>query len=291
MKRLLFLLIFVSIQSLGQEPKASFNNDSLSIGKPIYFSLTYLHTSKTDLLFPDSTYNFKPFELLDVEYFPTKSQNGKSLDSVVYKLITFSVDSAYFLSVPVQLLRSKRKLFSDTAFVKLNSSLHTTDFKNPLIKKSTGFFHVPLDFNFPKFLYYLVVLLFSILMFWAIFGKYLLRTFRIWQFNQKQQKFATAFKKLSKNPKNFGSIGSGLVLWKNHLEWLLKKPYSTMTTSEITKTLENDRLEEALKEFDGAIYGGILSEHIPFAFNILFDFAAETFKKEKKLYREALKKK
>ncbi|WP_255039486.1 hypothetical protein [Lacihabitans soyangensis] len=284
-----FMFILLTHFGFSQKPKAYFESDSLSIGKPIAFSLTFLHSGKTDLLFPDSTSNFKPFELVDIDYFPTKTQGGRSLDSVVYKLITFKVDTSYSLSLPVQSIRSKTKIFSNIATVKLKSSLDSQDFKNPIIKKSTGYFDVPLDFNFPKFLYYVVVLLISVGLFWALFGKIIYRSILVWRFNQKQQKFATAYKKLSKTPKNFKNIENGLVLWKNHLEWLLKKPYSTMTTSEITKTLENERLDEALKEFDQAIYGGILSDHIPFAFNILFDFAANTFKNQRKIYKEELK--
>ena len=108
-------------------------------------------------------------------------------------------------------------------------------------------------------------------------------------YKKKHKNFLISYKKLVKSSDNIENVGKGLVKWKNHLEWLLKKPYSTMTTSEITKNLNNPRLEEALKEFDLAIYGGILSNHIPFAFNILFDFAAETFRKEKKRYKETLK--
>jgi hypothetical protein len=188
-------------------------------------------------------------------------------------------------------LRSKKTIFSDTASIKLHSLLDTTDIRNHIIKKSTGYFTVPLDFNFPKFLYYLVLLLISIAVFWALFGKFLIRNVRIWQFGQKHQKFSTAFKKLSKSPKNFANISSGLIIWKNYLEWLLKKPYSTMTTSEISKTLKNERLEDALKEFDLAIYGGVLSDQIPFAFNILFDFASDSFKKQRKIYKDFLKNK
>jgi hypothetical protein len=84
---LAFFIIFLPLLSFAQRPKAFFNSDSLQIGKPLFFSLTYTHTSKTDLLFPDSTYNFKPFELIDINYFPTKTLNGKSLDSVVYELL------------------------------------------------------------------------------------------------------------------------------------------------------------------------------------------------------------
>ena len=186
-------------------------------------------------------------------------------------------------------INSKKKVYSDTAKVKLKSLVKAADLSNPKTKISTGFFNVPLDFNYPKVLYLIVIIGFGLILLWAVFGKLFNRIFRLWQFQQKHKKFVSSYKKLGKSSDNIENVGKGLVKWKNHLEWLLKKPYSTMTTSEITKNLNNPRLEEALKEFDLAIYGGILSNHIPFAFNILFDFAAETFRKEKKRYKETLK--
>ena len=289
-KYITIIFAFSILVSFAQKPKARFSSDSISIGKPIFVSLTYWSRAKTDLLFPDSTHNFKPFEIRDIKYYPTKTIGGKSLDSVVYELVTFDVDSSYSLSLPVKILRSNKSIYSDTAYVSLNSSIKKQDLINPTLKKSTGYFNVPLEFNFPKLLYILLIFLISCAVFWIFFGKILVRNVRLWKFNQKQNKFTTAFKKLGKNHNNIEKIGSGLVLWKNHLEWLLKKPYSAMTTSEITKTLDNDRLEDALKEFDQAIYGGIISNHIPFAFNVLYDFAHETFKKQRKVYKDILRK-
>ncbi|MCP9767793.1 hypothetical protein EGI22_07695 [Lacihabitans sp. LS3-19] len=289
MRKILFLyFLFYGIAN-GQKPKAKFSSDTILLGKPIYLSLSYLHNGSSDLLFPDSTTNFQPFVFQSSEYFPTKTDKGRSLDSVVYTLVTFKLDSIYKLSIPITFINSKKKVYSDTAKVKLKSLVKATDISNPKAKISTGFFNVPLDFNYPKVLYLIVIIGFGLILLWAVFGKLFNRIFRLWQFQQKHKKFVSSYKKLGKSSDNIENVGKGLVKWKNHLEWLLKKPYSTMTTSEITKNLNNPRLEEALKEFDLAIYGGILSNHIPFAFNILFDFASETFKDQKKRYKAALK--
>jgi hypothetical protein len=291
MKKSIILICLISnaILVFSQKPRGYFHDDSVAIGKPIVFSLTYLHDSKSSLIFPDSNYNYQPFKLVGIDYFPTKTENGISLDSVTYQLVTFNIDSTFKFRLPVTNLSTKKKIFSDYVSVKLKSMIKEKDLKNPTIKKSTGFFSVPLDFNFPKVLYYFMIFLISGLIVWALFGKLMIRQFKIWLYKRKHKDFATNFKKLAKTPKNRENISSALVLWKNHMEWLQRRPFSSMTTSEITKALENERLEEALKEFDLAIYGGQVSEHIPFAFNILFDYITDTFKKQSKIYKEKLK--
>ena len=266
-----------------------FNQDSVAIGKPIVFSLSYKHDSRSSLIFPDSTSNFQPFKLMNIDYFPTVTEGEISFDSVAYTLITFDTDSAFSFRLPITNLSTKRKIYSDPVWVTLKSTIKNADLQNPTLKKSTGYFNVPLDFNFPKVLYYLIISLVSALIVWAIFGKFLIQQFKIWKYNKQHQDFVLAFKKLAKTPKNIENIGMALIKWKSHMEWLQQKPFSSMTTSEITKSLGNERLEDALKEFDLAIYGGQVSEQIPFAFNILFDFISDTFKKQSKSYKEKLK--
>ena len=77
---------------------------------------------------------------------------------------------------------------------------------------------------------------------------------------------------------NADNLGKALVLWKKHLQWLSKKPYSSYTTKEIIDQLPNERLEEALRGVDSAIYGGILSTQMPFAMNVLQEKAIEIYK-------------
>jgi hypothetical protein len=289
MRKIIFLYFVFYGVVFGQNPKAKFSSDTILLGKPVYLSLTYFHNGSTDLIFPDSTTNFQPFVFQNSEYFPTKTNKGISFDSVVYTLVTYKIDSIYKLSIPLTFINSKRKLYSDTAKVKLKSLVKIGDIMNPKTKISTGFFTVPLDFNYPKLLYLVLIFGFGLILLWAVFGRLFHRIFRLWQFQQKHKKFVRSYKKLSKNSDTIENVSIGLVKWKNHLEWLLKKPLSTMTTSEITKNLNNPKLEEALKEFDLAIYGGILSNHIPFAFNILFDFASKTYKEQRKKYKTKLK--
>ena len=60
-----------------------------------------------EVIFPDSSYNFSPFEWVSKEYFPTHTNESGSLDSVVYTLTCFDlapvqqlVDPRIVLSLP-----------------------------------------------------------------------------------------------------------------------------------------------------------------------------------------------
>src|SRR5688500_9661894 len=81
--------------------RGGFFLDSLKIGDQTGFYLTAKYPSNLNIIFPDSTYNFSPFEYERKRYFPTQTTKGESYDSVVYFLSTFEVDSVQTLSLPV----------------------------------------------------------------------------------------------------------------------------------------------------------------------------------------------
>jgi hypothetical protein len=286
---LIFLFYFVGFElTLAQNPKGIFIEDSIQIGKPVNFALIYSHNQKSDLVFPDSSYNFSPFKLVNISYFPTKTIENNSLDSVIYSLISFETDSILRLSLPISFLNSKKKLFSNRDSIKLKSSIYSNNYKTLPLKPSIYFYQVPLDFNFPKLLYYFIIILFISILIFLLFGSTILKQIKTLIYYRKNKEFVLSFKKQSKKINNTSSINNRLVIWKNHMEWLMKIPFSSMTTKEISQTLKNERLEDALKEFDTAIYGGQISDHIPFASNILLEIASETYKKEIKKYKKSL---
>ncbi|HEY1055262.1 MAG TPA: hypothetical protein VGE24_09010, partial [Emticicia sp.] len=68
---------------------------------------------------------------------------------------------------------------------------------------------------------------------------------------------------------------------KEHLEWLENRPYTSYTSKEIINRLPSESLEESLHDVDTAIYGGILSTHMPVAMNVLLDKAVELYRKRR----------
>ena len=81
--------------------EADFSKIVLIIGDKVRMFLAAEYPSKLNILFPDSTHNFAPFEFEKRIYFPTKTTGEKSYDSVVYYLTTFEIDRFQALSLPV----------------------------------------------------------------------------------------------------------------------------------------------------------------------------------------------
>lgn len=289
LRKIFLTAFFVPVFCFGQKPHGRFLHDTLVIGKEIKFTLSIRHNSHTPIVFPDSTYNYKPFELIGIEFLPTYTIGSVSVDSAVYSLVSFSTDSILYLSLPVTYLQSGKKVFSDTSKTSLHSTLKSHSLKQIKPETSTGFFEVPTDFNYPKIFYFLGLLLAISTIFWLVFGKLILRNYKIWLYKNKHRGFLSIFKRLSRNIESEKIVSETLLIWKKHMAWLLQKPIESMSTKEISETIKNERLIEALKEFDLAIYGGKISPHISVAIIILQDAASEAFRSSFKSYKAKLK--
>ena len=90
----LFLLLCSAGHLRAQDVtvRSGFFKDSLRVGDVTGYYLTARYLSKLNILFPDSAFNFAPFEYDHKKYFPTETEGGKSYDSVVYYLSTFEID-------------------------------------------------------------------------------------------------------------------------------------------------------------------------------------------------------
>ena len=86
--RVLIVGVFwlASVHAFAQEPsvkvRGQFLVDSIKIGKPFPYSLAAEYPSDQRILFPDSTFQFAPYEYFGKRYFPTRSLNGISRASV-----------------------------------------------------------------------------------------------------------------------------------------------------------------------------------------------------------------
>jgi hypothetical protein len=256
--------------------------DSIELGRPIDFVLSYHHNPSAEIFFPDTTYNFYPFEIIRRNIFPTITRNNSSLDSVIYTLVTFNIEKNQKLSLPIYLL-SKRDctaIYSSTDSIFLRELI-----KSPVdsltLQSDTNLLPLRQQVNYPQIITYLFGILGIVLVIYALFGRLIRKQYQLFLFSRKHKDFQANYKKIARATLNDETIGKALVLWKKHLEWLEKRPYTSYTTKEIVSRLPNERLEEALREVDSAIYGGILSTQMPLAMNILLDNATELYKKRR----------
>ena len=97
------LLVLAALMVRAQDVvvQGQFQSDSLLIGQPVPFSVTASYPRDLQILFPDSTYNFQPYELAERKYFATKTSGEISRDSVVYYLTSFEIDSIQVFQLPV----------------------------------------------------------------------------------------------------------------------------------------------------------------------------------------------
>jgi hypothetical protein len=288
-KKLFFFLIIDCLLIVGTPiyaqkplPRGKFLTDSVELGRPFNYALSYHHAPSAEVFFPDTTYNFYPFELVKRNYSPTLTINNNSLDSVIYTLVTFDIAKIQKINLPIYVL-SKRDctaIFSlpDSVFLK---EMIKTSIDSLTLKTSTKLLPLSQQWNYPQILTYLLGILGFMGLIYAFFGRFIRKQYRLFLFGRKHKDFVSNYKKHTRSTLDDITIGKALVLWKKYLEWLENRPYSSYTSKEIITHLPNERLEEALREVDLAIYGGILSTQMPFAMNVLLDKAIELYKLRK----------
>jgi hypothetical protein len=66
---------------------------------------------------------------------------------------------------------------------------------------------------------------------------------------------STASCAVRREKSNIKDAEKAIIIWKNYLERLEKKPFATYTTREIMDNMPDDELADALKNMDGIVYG------------------------------------
>lgn len=247
-------------------PKGKFMSDSVKIGLPIKYALSYRHKATADIFFPDSTYNFFPFELVSRQYFPTTTDENGSLDSVIYTLISFEVNPVQELSLPIYVRDNSdcTRVFSPIDYVFLKGIINNNSRIDTLsLRKDTTPIILYQQANYP--LIFLLITGFAALgalIFW-FFGKPIKRQIRLFQFKRRYDEYQRIFQRLSKATddatRGLDNVEKAVILWKKYIERLENKPFTTFTTKEILDNLQDERLSEALREIDATVYGGIYS--------------------------------
>jgi hypothetical protein len=269
-------------------PKGKFLSDSVKVGLSVQYALSYRHKATADVFFPDSAYNFAPFELVKREYFNTITDQNGSLDSVVYTLISFEVMPIQELSLPVY-VRAKRdctRVFAPMDYVILNSIINPNINIDTLsLKKDTRLILIKQQANFP--LIFLIIIGFLALagvIFW-FFGKPIKRQIRLFNFRRRYDDFQKLFQRLSRGTddakKRLENIEKAVVLWKKYIERLENKPFTTFTTKEILDNLKDNRLSDALREIDATVYGGVYSSKTIASLQVLQELASGLYRERR----------
>jgi hypothetical protein len=281
-----YSILLFSFNFCHAQMKGYFLQDSVKIGEPVKYSLSFSHPSDMELLLPDSNYNFSPFEFISKEYFPTRTINTVSIDSAVYHLRSFEIDKKIALSLPVFIISEEDSIYqyatADTVYLK---ELIPGEYKTLVLKENTSYNKVEKRYNYPYAIAIYGGSAIILLISFFFLGEPVKRRYRSFISRRTHLSFIRNYKRLEKEFvefKNHSSIEQALSIWKTYLSKLEDKPINTYTTTEIISLFSKEDLKISLQTIDRAIYGGLVSDEAVKALKSLRKFSNKRYLKRKK---------
>jgi hypothetical protein len=287
-----WLLLLLGWQGIGLAQNSDgvncqikFLTDSIKIGEPIAVSVLVKHPVNTEVLFPDTNLNIEPLQIIEKSWFATKSDSLASTDSAVYWVTTWQPANGYILAMPIYLLN---ELGDSTT---LTSNTDTLFFKSVFeialskgLKAETNFATIAPQFNYPYWLLGGGVALVLLVALLFVFAKPIQRVIRLLLLWRTARIFNTTFDRLAaqaSRSKNIKLLEQTLNLWKQHLERLTNKAFTTYTTKDFYNDLADDQLLEVLQKIDRGIYGGSTEVISPDIFLVLKGYAIQFYKERR----------
>lgn len=284
----LLILNFAGYRCHAQDVQVHgyFRADSAAVGEVVPYILTASYPNNVQVLFPDSTFAFTPFEASGKRYFPTQTQGTTRKDSVVYYLSTFELDSIQTLRLPVFIVQPADCLavYAPTDSVRLRfrvtMALDSIAVEKLPLKANTAYQRVRQLFNYPIVLIGLAVLAVVAVATWLIFGKQIRRYFRLRRLQRNYRNFVARF---GAAIDQMGTTATATVaeealwVWKRYMEDLEEYPFTKSTSREIVRKYSNDTLARALRTIDRGIYGGYGTP--PDSFRNLQEYTRQQFEK------------
>ena len=248
--------------SLAQQVEVSgyFTQDSARLGERVGFVLKAKYPETSQLLFPDSTYDFSPLVFLEKETFISNTVDGVTQDSAIYYLSNFSLDPSVFLALPVYELNRYDSLTYFTNEAELKLKLMLDSIPEELVFQENNVYQ-PLKKPFNWVLFGLIsgaiILILGVL--FTLFKDRIKAIFKKNREKIRWIQFELKWKKLSallaQNP-NQELADEVIGLWKGYLEILTAQPYQEWTSSEISEALQDKEVFKALRSIDKIIYAG-----------------------------------
>ena len=284
-----FLLYPALINAQQLEPKGMFLSDSIKIGEEVVYSLSIEYPRDNNIIFPDSLYDFMPFEYIKKTEFFTKSDSVKSFDSVVYYLSTFEVDPVQKLALSVFLIAAG----DSTGYYTMEDSIVLQQLITQMpdsiaLKDNSEYANVKLDFNYPYLIFGLSLFLLVIIAVALIFGKQISKRLRLYRLRKRHEKFVLIFNDMLNSVQDRKEDAESLLLiWKKYMEKLENAPFTKLTTKEIVRIQPNDALKLNLKNIDKGIYGHGNIKNLASNFTELKDYAFERLNVKMNLIKNA----
>tara|TARA_Y100000746_G_scaffold53841_1_gene43152 strand:+ start:5128 stop:6006 length:879 start_codon:yes stop_codon:yes gene_type:complete len=258
MKKLILICILFSHKIYSQEIDYNifFKEESVKIGDTITLISTLRYPKNIEIIQPDSSYKFIPFEFLDKIIFESSTSNNFIYDSTIYLLQTFELDSIQSIYLKSYIINK-----SDSLEILSNNddilTISLVNEKNSKIKANTLFERINSIFNTKKYSIITGVIFSILILIYLVFRKKINKYFKIKRIKSETDFFKNEFDYILNkylNTNNIKFLENLILKWKRFMEKLSKKPYSSSTTSEISIFNKNIKSIKTLKEIDKCIY-------------------------------------
>jgi hypothetical protein len=261
---LLFVLLSLPVLSQKVELRGYFTQDSARLGERVGFVLKASYPQASQLIFPDSTYDFSPFVFLEKKTFTSNTQEGITQDSAIYFLSNFSLSSTSYLSLPVFELNRYDSITYYTPEAMLQLKLTLDSIPEQLVFKENNVYQ-PLEKSTNWLLIGIITggILGTLLILFLLFAKRIRAIFKKNREKLRWMQFERKWKKLGEQlqKKPSQQLADEVVgLWKGYLESITSLPFQEWTSSEIATALEDKEVFHALRSIDMIIYAGAKSE-------------------------------
>jgi hypothetical protein len=281
----IFQFLLFSLLPLGSfaqqvEVNAYFLKDSASLGERVGYVLKVKHPEASQVIFPDSTYDYSPFVLLEKQTFISSTQAGKTMDSTIYFLSNFSLESRVYLTLPVYEIVNYDSVthFPNEAGIQLKLQLDSIP-EQPIFRENNIYQPLKKELNwiFVTILVVGILGLFALL--YLIFAK---RIQAIWRAHKEkrqwihfERKWITKITQLENAPST--ALADEVIgWWKSYMERITGLPIKEWTSSEISENLNDKKILESLRSIDMIIYAGKSAKNDPTR-NYLLEVAKEKY--------------
>lgn len=263
--------------------------DSARLGESVGYVLKVIHPEISQVIFPDSTFDYSPFILLEKQTFISATTEGTTVDSAVYFLSNFSLEPRSFLTLPVyEIIRYDSVTYYPKESI-IHLKLELDSIPEDLIFKENKVYQV-MEKNLNWILIALLIFggLAVIWVIFLIFAKPIQRILRDQRkkrrWNTFERKWKLKLEDLEESPST--ALADEVIgWWKSYMESVTGLPIREWTSIEISESLKDQKVLESLRSIDMIIYAGKSSKNDPTR-NYLLEVARakyqETLKPTKK---------
>ncbi|RYU77163.1 hypothetical protein [Hymenobacter persicinus] len=284
-------LLLAGIPALAQPPAdeltSRFRRPATRVGEIIDYELSYRHAPTQEIIFPDSTADFAPFEFVGKTYLPTRTRQGRSLDRAIYHLRTFALDSVQNLRLSVTVLQGRDTLLvpAPEARVRLlRTAPLPTAAEPPVLRQNTALTPVRPEFNYPYWLAGAGLLALVALGLFLGFGRRLRRRYQLYKLRKNHAYFLAQYARHIERfslSRSLTNMERAITLWKNYLSVLENNTINSLTTKEVVAHYQNDKdVNMSLRIADRVIYGNQFTDEeaeTDLAFVLLRNFAERRY--------------